>query len=148
MADTFKILDKDGNGKISKEEFLDGYSIMKKDLQKTKDDIEHEVDMLWGKIDIDGSFNLEYTEWALSTSNKEQLFTDKKVKQAFSLFDLDGSGKISLSELKKTMTPLMTNKLTDEDWKQMIMSIDEDGDGEINIREFKTLMTQTFNSLT
>lgn len=104
--------------------------------------------MLWGKIDIDGSFNLEYTEWALSTSNKEQLFTDKKVKQAFSLFDLDGSGKISLSELKQTMTPLMTNKLTDEDWKQMIMSIDEDGDGEINIREFKTLMTQTFNSLT
>jgi Ca2+-binding EF-hand superfamily protein len=103
--------------------------------------------MLWGKIDLDGSCNIDYTEWAISTTNKEKLFTDKKVKQAFSLFDLDGSGKISLSELKQTMTPLITGKLTDEDWKQMIMTIDEDGDGAINIREFKTLMTQTFNSL-
>ncbi len=47
---------------------------------KTKAELELEVDLIWGKIDVDGSGQIDYTEWAMGTANKDMLFTEPKLR--------------------------------------------------------------------
>ncbi len=103
--------------------------------------------MIWGKIDVDGSGEIDYTEWALGTANKDFLFTEPKLQQAFQLFDSDGSGKISLDELKIMMAPMLQGKMTDGEWKKMMRDIDKNNDGTISYDEFKVLISSTFVNL-
>jgi len=106
-----------------------------------------ETDLIWGKIDVDGSGQVDYTEWALGTANKDILFTEPKLKQAFHLFDSDNSGRISLDELKQMMLPMVGGKMTDTEWRQMMKDIDKNGDGSISYDEFKVLISSTFSTL-
>ena len=39
-----------------------------------------EVDILWDNVDVDGSGEIDYTEWALGTVNKESLLTEKRLR--------------------------------------------------------------------
>jgi calcium-dependent protein kinase len=61
------------------------------------------VDDIWNKIDMDGSGTIDYTEWAVGTINKANVLTKQKLKKAFDMFDLDGSGKINSLELKTVL---------------------------------------------
>jgi len=81
---------------------LDGY----RELYGDKPDIEFEVDDIWNKIDMDGSGTIDYTEWAVGTINKANVLTKQKLKKAFDMFDLDGSGKINSLELKTVLGQL------------------------------------------
>jgi calcium-dependent protein kinase len=99
---TFKQFDKNGNGTISKEELLEGYKELYKD-QRSQAEIQLEVDTIWTKIDLDGSGTIDYTEWSVGTINKANVITKQKLKKAFEMFDLDGSGKISALELKTVL---------------------------------------------
>ena len=79
LANTFKMIDADGNGLICKEELRAGYlRIYGNDM--SVDDIEVEVDFVWEQVDVDGSGEIDYTEWALATVNKELLLTDKRLR--------------------------------------------------------------------
>lgn len=51
------------------------------------DKITEQVDKLWEMVDVDGNGDIDYTEWALATANKDALLTEKRLLQAFSLFD-------------------------------------------------------------
>jgi calcium-dependent protein kinase len=64
------------------------------------------VDDIWNKIDMDGSGTIDYTEWAVGTINKANVLTKQKLKKAFDMFDLDGSGKINSIELKTVLGQL------------------------------------------
>jgi calcium-dependent protein kinase len=162
LIHTFKRFDKNGNGTISKEELLEGYRELYKD--RSLADIQLEVDTIWTKIDLDGSGTIDYTEWSVGTINKANVITKQKLKKAFEMFDLDGSGKISALELKTvlgqiTLAPIqvgqslsstmMMNASSMEDsslmddgiWRRMIAEADLDGDGEISLEEFEKLMT-------
>ena len=48
--------------------------------QMSQEEIINEVNMLWDNIDNDGNGEIDYTEWALSTINKEALLTEKRLK--------------------------------------------------------------------
>lgn len=50
--------------------------------------------------DIDGNGEIDYSEWLIATINMKNLLTDDKLRYAFSFFDRDGSGQISVDELK------------------------------------------------
>lgn len=64
------------------------------------------MDDIWNKIDMDGSGTIDYTEWAVGTINKANVLTKQKLKKAFDMFDLDGSGKINSIELKTVLGQL------------------------------------------
>ena len=53
----------------------------------SKEKITEQVDQLWAQVDVDGNGDIDYTEWALATANKEALLTDKRLQQAFKMFD-------------------------------------------------------------
>ena len=66
------------------------------------------------------------------------MLTDKRLKQAFDVFDIDLSGFITTDELKR----VMNLKQEEDEWKRLIDEIDDNGDGEISFEEFRSLMRE------
>merc|ERR1712132_7813 len=64
----------------------------------------------------------------------------QEIREAFDLFDTDGSGTIDAKELKVAMRALGLDAKKDEIQK-MINDIDKDGSGTIDFNEFLNMMT-------
>ena len=69
----------------------------------------------------------------------------KVVRDAFNLFDADGSGTVSPLELSRVMETLFGSKLSQEIVDDMIADVDIDHDGEINFEEFIGQVTKMMN---
>lgn len=63
----------------------------------------------------------------------------EEIRRAFSLFDDDGKGKISIKNLKRVAKELGEG-LDEEELQAMIDEFDLDQDGEINEQEFIQIM--------
>ncbi|XP_043711073.1 caltractin-like [Telopea speciosissima] len=63
----------------------------------------------------------------------------QEIKEAFELFDTDGSGTIDAKELNVAMRSLGF-EMTDEQINQMIADVDKDGSGAIDFDEFVHMM--------
>ncbi|KAJ0975996.1 hypothetical protein J5N97_017961 [Dioscorea zingiberensis] len=64
----------------------------------------------------------------------------KEIKEAFDLFDTDGSGNIDAKELHVAMRALGF-EMTEEQITEMIADVDKDGSGAIDFDEFLQMMT-------
>merc|ERR1719284_808737 len=64
----------------------------------------------------------------------------KEIKEAFDLFDVDGSGSIDIKELTVAMKALGCEPKPGE-IEKMIAEVDDDGGGEIGFDEFLKMMT-------
>ena len=64
----------------------------------------------------------------------------QEIREAFDLFDTDGSGTIDAKELKVAMRALGFEPKKEE-IKKMIADIDKDGSGTIDFEEFLQMMT-------
>jgi len=56
--------------------------------------------------------------------------TKDEIKQAFRVFDKDGNGYVSSSELKFVMSRLGVH-FTDDELNEMVLEADIDGDGQV-----------------
>ncbi|GAB1603969.1 caltractin-like [Argonauta hians] len=65
----------------------------------------------------------------------------QEIKEAFDLFDADGSGSIDAKELKVAMRALGFEPKK-EDIKSMIAQVDKNGTGTIDFNDFLTIMSQ------
>jgi len=70
--------------------------------------------------------------------NEEQ---KQEIREAFDLFDADGSGTIDIKELKVAMRALGFEPKKEE-IKKMISDVDKDGSGTIDFNDFLLMMTQ------
>ncbi|XP_061783647.1 uncharacterized protein cetn2 [Nerophis lumbriciformis] len=77
------------------------------------------------------------------TALKAELTEEQKqeIKDAFELFDTDGSGYIDVKELKVSMRALGFEPKKEE-IKKMIGEVDKDGTGKISFGDFLSVMTQ------
>jgi len=63
-----------------------------------------------------------------------------ELREAFNLFDADGSGSIDMKEISKAMK-VMGIKISKEELTKMISDVDSSGDGDIDFSEFLQMMT-------
>ena len=54
------------------------------------------------------------------------------------MFDKDGSGSISATEVKEVLG--LGKNIDDAIWNQIVQEVDGNGDGEISFEEFKAMM--------
>ena len=126
----FSLFDKDDNG-----------SITSKKLGKVMSSLGHniteaELEDTINELDKDGSGTIcfpEFLSW-MARNAKDRDITDA-IKKAFRMFDKDGDGLISTSELRDAMSSLGVD-LTDEEADEMISAADGDEDGQVNYEEF------------
>jgi calcium-dependent protein kinase len=133
-------LDRDGDGKVTKEELLYGFRKIYSHLKEA--DLVKETERAFSRADLDGDGIIDYSEWQIACVNKDQILKKDRLAAAFKHFDKDGNGKISAKELKKVLSSGNKKFGNDQIWKQIIKEADEDGDGHITFPEFTKMMNQ------
>ena len=138
MKEVFKSLDTDGNGKLSKEELIEAYS-----KSMPEEQAREIVEAVMSKVDADKSGFIDYSEFCLATASDKVILSKNNMEAAFRMFDKDGSGSITVAELKEMLGDevLASNAV----WEQLICQADQNGDGEIDLKEFKDLLMSLFN---
>ena len=142
IRDLFKVMDKDGDGKITVSEFKEHINKAKTCGQDEKDTDEY-VNFLMRVYDIDGNGSLEFPEFlqidAFITFEKKP--TEEYIKQLFKALDKDDKGFISAEDIKRFCR--IFKSVDDVPYDEtnvdnLITMLDINGDGEINYNEFIT----------
>jgi len=136
----FFAFDKNGDGKLSKEEFVTGLTNI--DINFNHNLLfkeEESFDGLIKNIDSDNNGYITFEEFLIASVNKEKILTENNLKMAFNVFDRDKNGCISHDELKYILGEYNPNA-KEYLWKKMIQQIDLNEDGQISYEEFHKMM--------
>ena len=130
----FSLFDENGDGSISSIEIEQ--VMQKMGYKPTKEEVN---DML-NELDVDQNGTIDFNEFiSVMSKQSKPSNEDEELREAFKVFDKDGSGNISATELKQVMNTL-GEKLSDDDIASMIKGADIDGDGQISYTEFLKMM--------
>ena len=130
----FLSLDKNGKGKLSEQDLLEGYKKMYGDLAIDEEEIKKLMEM----IDTDKCGYVKYTEFIVAAISKKTLLSKERLEAAFHLFDIDGSGKISLEEVKEILAG--NEGIANDKWDNVIKEINGGKTTEITLEGFVTMM--------
>lgn len=105
---------------------------------------EAELQQMIKSVDDNGDNEIDFEEFLVLMSSKKPSKDDpdKELRDAFAVFDADGSGTISKAELKKLMAQL-GQSLSDAELDAMMDEVDADKNGEIDFPEFKAMMVSS-----
>ncbi|KAF3628630.1 Calcium-dependent protein kinase 4 [Capsicum annuum] len=131
LKELFKMLDTDNSGTITFEELKEGLRRVGSEL------MESEIKDLMDAADIDNSGTIDYGEFIAATVHLNKLEREENLLSAFSYFDKDGSGYITIEELQQACQELGLSELNLD---EIIKDIDQDNDGQIDYGEFSAMM--------
>jgi len=132
VKEAFALYDKNGDGTITTKALI---SVMR---SLGKNPTEDETEDLINEVDLDGNGVIDFIEFLEMVAKMTQ-DVDETIKEAFFIFDADGSGSISTDEFREVMTS-QGAKLSSSECNEIINEADADGDGEINLEEFVNLL--------
>ena len=92
---TFKELDLNNDGQLTREELLTGYTKL-----IGEDDAKIEVERVFKTIDVNNTNAIDFSEFLLATVDYKKLLSETKLTQVFQMIDADHSGGISRQEIK------------------------------------------------
>jgi len=122
LAKIFKAMDTNGDGRLSRQEILDGYE---EHFNKQLD--EDQLDKLFMSVDIDNSGFIDYSEFIMACMNDKKNISEEKLIAAFKIFDKDDSGTITADEIREVLGGAAS--LSDQAVSDIIRQVDENNDG-------------------
>ncbi|OIW34165.1 EF-hand [Coniochaeta ligniaria NRRL 30616] len=132
----FDLFDKDHTGDITAEELGE---VMKGLGLNPSDSELHD---LIAEADVNKDGSIDFNEFLnMMARTVKEVDNEEELKNAFKVFDKDGSGTISAIELRAVLQHLGEN-LTDDDLDEMLKMADKNGDGNIDYEEFVHIMTR------
>ncbi|XP_056639301.1 calmodulin-like [Diorhabda sublineata] len=92
----------------------------------------------------DGTINIDFPEFLTFMGRQMKNIKDEEeLREAFRIFDKDGTGYISAKELHHIITHL-GEPLSRTQVNRMMIDADTDEDGQINYEDFVTLITSSY----
>lgn len=131
ISKAFKKLDKNNDGKISKEELLEIYTT------KGFPVLGSNIEQIMSEADSNNSGFIDYTEFLIACRNKELAGSIEDLEITFKCFDIDRNGRITADELREVLGNGVEKYSV---WKELIDEVDMNGDGELDLEEFKVMM--------
>ncbi|EYC14046.1 hypothetical protein Y032_0042g679 [Ancylostoma ceylanicum] len=134
LREVFKEFDKNGDGKITKEELELAL------VQLGEKPSNSKIDAIISQADTDGNGCIEIDEFLQVL--RQQLLNpreERELREVFGVFDKDDDGFISVDDLMTVMHSL-GETLSGDAARQMIKEGDVDGDGMISFHEFIALI--------
>ncbi|GAB2217550.1 hypothetical protein Drorol1_Dr00000747 [Drosera rotundifolia] len=131
LKELFRMIDADNSGTITFEELKEGLKKVGSNL------IDSEIKDLMSAADIDNSGTIDYGEFLAATLHLNKMEREENLVAAFSYFDKDGSGYITIDELQQACKEF---GLGDVHLDDTIKEIDLDNDGRIDYGEFAAMM--------
>lgn len=135
LKDIFLQLDKNSDGKLSYQEVIEGFSKVFGDAGA-----ENTVKLIFEHCMKEINEFISYEEFITASIDKTNLLTEEKLEAAFRLFDKDGNGFISPSEIKEVLGK--DSFLPESYWVSIVREADENGDEQISFEEFRNVMTK------
>jgi calcium-dependent protein kinase len=83
LQQTFMALDKNADGKLSREELIEGYTKIYANEEKAMTEVEN----IMKNVDVDRNGYIEYSEFLVASLNKKELLSKENLKKSFQLFD-------------------------------------------------------------
>ncbi|CAD8117798.1 unnamed protein product [Paramecium sonneborni] len=133
LFQTFKSLDQNGDGVLTKDELLKG--MISADIDHLK--AETMANGIMEQLDVNESGKVDFTEFISAALLQQQKITINNIKQAFRMFDLDGNGLISKSELESIFGGI---EIDTQAWEDILLKCDLNQDGFIQEDEFLRLL--------
>lgn len=135
LIQAFKIIDGDGDGKITKSELTALLSRVGADPIS-----EEEIDLMLSEVDRenDGSISLE--KLGSIGSALEPAPCQAELLETFNFFDTDHDGKITAEELLNVFSSIGDGRCTLEECRHMISGVDKSGDGFVCFEDFARMM--------
>lgn len=134
----FNMFDKDGSGTISSKEFLKllknlGQNVTKDEAQKIMNDLDQDGS---GEIDFDEFISYIKKIKVQEIIDSREQEEEEKIIWAFQTFDEDNDDVISITEFRKIICNIGTNRFNQEQCDQIFREADLNSDGVLNYREF------------
>jgi len=144
LPDLYRVfcnMDTNGDGVLSIDEVREGFAAIFSEGPSGRVD----YDALFEKLDVDGSGQVDYTEFCaagIGVHIKEQ---DESLRAAFRLFDINDDDMISPEEIRQVLTSTDLGQswspaLVDRAVAELLESFDEDHDGLISFEEWRRFM--------
>ncbi|KAK5773826.1 uncharacterized protein PWA37_003827 [Arxiozyma heterogenica] len=133
--EAFNLFDRDNSGSISASEL----ATVMKSLGLSPS--ETEITDLMNEIDQDGNHEIDFEEFlTLMARQSNTRDSAQEIIEAFKVFDKNGDGYISLSELKQVFNSI-GEKLSDEELEAMFNEV-SNGSGRISVADFASLLSK------
>jgi calcium-dependent protein kinase len=135
LRETFEALDVNGDGLLTMDELQAGISNANLQLSG------HDLAAIMEGVDSDGSGLIDYTEFLAATLDRKSYLQEDVCWTAFSVFDQNGDGQITLEELKSILeTGSVNDALDGRTSEEILQDVDTNGDGSIDFQEFMEMM--------
>eukprot|EP00947_MAST-08B_sp_MAST-8B-sp1_P005390 g5390.t1 len=133
MDDVYKLysiftrIDKNSSGAIDVDELILYFKLPPSEF----------ANRVFNEMDVDGDNKIQFSEFWIGFWQFCTLTHDQRVKFAFDLYDLDGSGEIDKDEVRELVLVVFGKSKSDSNTETLMQKMDQDHNGTVELEEFR-----------